>query len=74
MRFIRGGGLTPTMISGVGSAVPIWELLNITEAQYLLDYKYKQFVKNEVAITEIIKEAFDASLGVLKEETKDETK
>jgi hypothetical protein len=63
---IRGGGLTPTMIAGVGSAVPIWELLNITEEQYQLDYEFKQYVKNEEAITELIKEAFDVSLNILE--------
>jgi hypothetical protein len=63
---IRGGGLTQTMIAGVGSAIPIWDLLNITEEQYQLDYEYKAFVKSEEAITELIKEAYDSSLNILE--------
>jgi hypothetical protein len=45
----NGGGLTPTMEMGV--AILIWEMLNITEEQYQLDYEYKAFQKNEEAIT-----------------------
>jgi hypothetical protein len=63
----NGGGLTPTMEMGVMNAIPIWQMLNITEEQYQLDYEYKEFVKNEEAITELVKEAFDASLNVIKE-------
>jgi hypothetical protein len=32
-------GLTPTMEQGLSTAIPIWELLNITEKQYDLLYK-----------------------------------
>jgi hypothetical protein len=63
----NGGGLTPTMEKGVMNAIPIWDMLNITEEQYQLDYQYKEFVKNEEAITELVKEAFDASLNVVKD-------
>jgi uncharacterized protein YpmB len=63
----NGGGLTPTMEMGVMNAIPIWEMLNLTEEQYQLDYEYVKFVKNEEAITELVKEAFDASLNVAKE-------
>jgi uncharacterized protein (DUF2344 family) len=63
----NGGGLTPTMELGVMNAIPIWDMLGITESQYQLDYEYKEFVKNEEAITELVKEAFDASLNVIKE-------
>jgi hypothetical protein len=64
----NGGGLTPIMEAGVMNAIPIWDMLNITEEQYQLDYEYKEFVKNEEAITELVKEAFDASLNaVIKE-------
>jgi hypothetical protein len=49
-------------------------MLGITESQYELDYQYKEFVKNEEAITELVKESFDASLGLVKDETKEETK
>jgi hypothetical protein len=70
----NGGGLTPTMEMGVMNAIPIWDLLGITERQYQLDYEYVKFVKNEEAITKLVKEAFDASMGVPKEETKEETK
>jgi hypothetical protein len=40
----NGGGLTPIMEMGVMTAVPIWQMLNITEEQYELDYQYKEFV------------------------------
>jgi hypothetical protein len=63
----NGGGLSPIMEMGVMTAVPIWQMLNITEEQYELDYQYKEFVKNEEAITELVKEAFDASLNVVKD-------
>jgi hypothetical protein len=63
----NGGGLTPTMEMGVMNAIPIWQMLNITEEQYQLDYEYKEFVKNEEAITELMKDAYDASLNVVKE-------
>jgi uncharacterized protein (DUF2344 family) len=63
----NGGGLTPTMEMGVMNAIPIWDMLGITEEQYQLDYEYKEFVKNEEAITELVKDAFDASLNVIKE-------
>jgi hypothetical protein len=32
-------GLTPVMEAGLTSAIPIWELLKITEEQYDLLYK-----------------------------------
>jgi hypothetical protein len=32
-------GLTPTMEEGLNSAIPIWQLLNITEEQYDKLYK-----------------------------------
>jgi hypothetical protein len=63
----NGGGLTPTMERGVMTAIPIWDMLGITEAQYELNYQYKEFVKNEEAITELVKEAFDASLNGVKD-------
>jgi hypothetical protein len=64
----NGGGLTPTMERGVMNAIPIWDLLNITEEQYILDFEYKAFVKNEEAITELVKQAFDASLNLVIKE------
>jgi hypothetical protein len=66
---VRHGGLTPIMQAGVMTAIPIWEMLNITEEQYQLDYEYKAFVKNEEAITELVKDFYDASLNILKEES-----
>jgi uncharacterized protein (DUF2344 family) len=60
----NGGGLTPTMEMGVMNAIPIWDMLGITESQYQLDYEYKAFVKSEEAITELIKEAYDTSLNL----------
>ncbi len=63
----NGGGLTPTTEKGVMTAIPIWQMLGITEEQYQLDYEYKEFVKNEEAITELVKEAFYASLNVVKD-------
>lgn len=68
---VRSGGLTPIMQTGVMNAIPIWELLNITEEQYLLDYEYSRYVENEKAITELMKKSYDVSLGILKDETKD---
>jgi hypothetical protein len=59
----RSGGLTQVMAQGAIDAIPVWELLNITEEQYMLDYEYKAFVKNEEAITALIKVSFDASLN-----------
>ena len=56
---IQSGGLTPTMQRGVMTAIPIWELLGLTEEKYQLDLEYKAFVENEKALTEIVKEAFD---------------
>ncbi len=61
----NSSGLTPTMEAGVMNAIPIWQMLNITESQYELDYQYKEFVKNEEAITELVKEAFDSSLNLV---------
>ena len=66
----RSGGLTQIMQEGAVSAIPIWDLLSITEEQYLLDYEYKAFVKNEEAINELVKEAFDASLNTIPDEEK----
>jgi hypothetical protein len=56
------------MEMGVMTAIPIWDLLNITEEAYILDYEFKAFQKNEAAINELVKEAF------IKDETKEETK
>jgi hypothetical protein len=55
------------MEMGVMNAIPIWDMLGITESQYQLDYEYKAFVENEKAITELVKEVFDTSLNVVKE-------
>jgi ketopantoate hydroxymethyltransferase len=63
----NGGGLTPTMEMGVMNAIPIWDMLGITEQQYQLDYEYKAFVKNEEAINELMKESYDSSLNIVKE-------
>ena len=63
----NGGGLTPIMEQGAMTAIPVWELLGITENQYLLDYEYSEFVKREEAITELVKEAYDASMNVVEE-------
>jgi ketopantoate hydroxymethyltransferase len=63
----NGGGLTPTMEMGVMTAIPIWDMLGITESQYQLDYEYKAFQKNEETITELMKDSYDASLNLVKE-------
>ena len=34
-----GSGLTPIMQDGLANAIPIWQLLNITEEQYDTLYK-----------------------------------
>jgi hypothetical protein len=70
----NGGGLTPTMEMGIMTAIPIYQMLGITEQQYQLDYEFKAFQKNEEVINELVKEAFDASLGFIKDETKEEIK
>ena len=62
----RSGGLTQIMQEGAVSAIPVWEMLNITEEQYMLDYEWKSYVKNEEAINELVKEAFDASLNIVE--------
>ena len=67
---IRAGGLSPIMQEGALNSIPIWEMLNITEEQYMLDYEWKSYVKNEEAITELVKEAFDASLNTIPDEEK----
>ena len=64
----NGGGLTPIMELGVMNAIPIWQILNITEEQYQLDYEFKAFQKNEEAITKLVKDAFDASLNLVIKE------
>jgi hypothetical protein len=63
----NGGGLTPIMEMGVMTAIPIWDMLGITESQYQLDYEFKAFQKNEEAITELMKDSYDASLNIVKE-------
>ena len=63
----RSGGLTPTMATGAMTAIPIWEMLSITEEQYLTDYEYPAFVRNQAAIDALTKDAFDASLNEVKE-------
>ena len=63
----RSGGLTPTMATGAVTAIPIWDLLNITEEQYLTDYEYPAFLKTQAAIDALVKDAFDASLNEVKE-------
>jgi hypothetical protein len=64
----NGGGLTPTMEMGVMNAIPIWEMLNLTEEQYQLDYEFKAFQKNEEDITKLVKDAFDTSLNLVIKE------
>jgi hypothetical protein len=36
---INPAGLTPTMVEGLTTAIPIWELLKITEEKYNELYK-----------------------------------
>jgi hypothetical protein len=36
---INHSGLTPMMQSGLSSAIPIWELLKITEEEYIAKYQ-----------------------------------
>ena len=57
----RSGGLTPTMATGAMTAIPIWELLSITEEQYLTDYEYPAFVKNQARLDAELKAIVDAS-------------
>jgi hypothetical protein len=46
-------------------------MLGITEEQYQLDYEYKAFVKTKKPFDASLKEAFDASLNIVKEESKE---
>jgi hypothetical protein len=55
------------MEMGVMTAIPIWDMLGITEEQYQLEYEFKAFQKNEEAITELMKESYDSSLNNVKE-------
>jgi hypothetical protein len=55
------------MERGVMTAILIYDVLGITEEQYQLDYEFKAFQKNEEALTELMKESFDASLNIVKE-------
>jgi ketopantoate hydroxymethyltransferase len=64
----NGGGLTPTMEMGVMNAIPIWDMLGITESQYQLDYEFKAFQKNKEDITKLVKDAFDTSLNLVIKE------
>jgi hypothetical protein len=43
----NGGGLTSTIEAGVMNAIPIWDMLGITESQYQLDYEFKAFQKTK---------------------------
>ena len=57
----RSGGLTRIMQEGVINSIPIWELLSITEEQYLTDYEYPAFVKNQARLDAELKAIVDAS-------------
>jgi hypothetical protein len=43
------------MEMGVMNAIPIWDMLGISEEQYELDYQYEAFVENGKFITELVK-------------------
>jgi hypothetical protein len=53
------------MEAGVMTAIPIWELLNITEQQFQRDYQNKALVKSEEAISMLMEESYDASLNIV---------
>ena len=57
----RSGGLTPTMATGAVTAIPIWEMLSITEEQYVEQYEYPAFVKNQARLDAELKAIVDAS-------------
>ena len=57
----NSGGLTPTMATGAMSAVPIWDLLGITEEQYLAEYEYLAYVKYQASLEAEMKAIVDAS-------------
>ena len=76
---IRGGGLTPVMAQGAMDAIPIWEMLNITEEQYVSGYEYPAFVKNQARLDAEMKAAVDASgiapfIGDLSDASNNEVK
>ena len=58
---IRGGNLTRIMQEGALNSIPIWELLNITEEQYLQDYEYPAFAANQARIDAEMRALVDAS-------------
>ena len=58
---IRAGGLSPIMAAGVHDSIPIWELLSITEEQYVNDYEWPAFAANQAKIDAELKAIVDAS-------------
>ena len=57
----RSGGLTRIMQEGVINSIPIWDLLKITEEQYVEQYEYPSFVKNQARLDAELKAIVDAS-------------
>ena len=74
----RSGGLTPIMQDGAINSIPIWEMLNITEEQYVNDYEYPAFAANQAKIDAELKAIIDASgfsaaaVSALSQEESDE--
>ena len=57
----HSGGLTPTMATGAMSAIAIWEMLGITEEQYLEQYEHPAYVKYQASLDAEMKAIVDAS-------------
>ena len=58
---IRAGGLTSIMQDGALNSIPVWEMLNITEEQYVNDYEWPAFAANQAKIDAELKAIIDAS-------------
>ena len=53
--------MTPTMATGAMSAIAIWEMLGITEEQYLEQYEHPAYVKYQASLDAEMKAIVDAS-------------
>ena len=57
----HSGGLSPTMATGAMNSIPIWEMLRISEEQYLAEYEYPAYVKYQASLDAEMKAIVDAS-------------
>ena len=57
----NSGGLTPTMATGAMNSIPIWEMLRISEEEYLEQYEHPAYVKYQASLDAEMKAIVDAS-------------